>query len=702
MTISSRPGSDSALRDALSSGELFTPELRNIFYGAVSSSDVALVEQLNASLCVRISQLLGDRDTDDDPWAVFRPSFLDELARREPEGWPNGFCEEALSALDRPGIAPEVERRLVQLYVALKDDSEKLAIQAAAVLNGAYAPLDVEGKPTQLVLPCEVAEAVKQGLDGLFSWVSQRLLGSSDGARLQILPPRWQPPLWKSYVDRLRAVQSARVRRHVFLGIDPLTFEPLLLDRDILSEHAYVLGRSGAGKTSLSLMPLVEQLVAGDGVRRPPVIVLDLKGDMAFYQTTKSAALANGRTFRAFTVRQDRETQIFDTFQNLHTIGDSPVELGEVLIQCLSLFHGDEYGAGFYARQHRDLLVDTLNDPARPRSWQALLDCLEERVGLKVKTAEGRTVGQKRQRFRDTQELLSSIRPMLYFDQLTSPCRVEDLDTEAGANVIHMPRVLERGEVVYFWLHSRTLPMTARDIGKSALFSILHAAGDLHDEGKRVQAYVVIDEFQRIAAWNIAQVLQDARSYGIGLVLAHQTYADLRLRMVDIGPTVVGNTRVKQFFSAATPEEIQWLMDMSGEVTDTRATTTESDSYTAPDMKKNVSVGKGTIEYERPALKRNEILDVSNDPTNSIVHVASDAGLTRFQGRPRVVRSLHALSLGEYRRRLNTPWARRARTSPAPAPASTKPTVDPAQLIHRTTALAKLVETKRAAEGLRP
>ena len=53
------------------------------------------------------------------------------------------------------------------------------------------------------------------------------------------------------------------------------------------------------------------------------------------------------------------------------------------------------------------------------------------------------------------------------------------------------------------------------------------------DRAQTSQCYLVVDEFQRIAGENFRIVLEQARSFGLGAILANQTVSDLNTPSVD-------------------------------------------------------------------------------------------------------------------------------------------------------------------------
>jgi ABC-type molybdate transport system ATPase subunit len=71
----------------------------------------------------------------------------------------------------------------------------------------------------------------------------------------------------------------------------------VLLHKNLLHEHMHVLGGSGSGKTSCVLAPLVTQLIrAGDSA----VVIIDLKGEMAFFESVRLECERSKRTFKYF------------------------------------------------------------------------------------------------------------------------------------------------------------------------------------------------------------------------------------------------------------------------------------------------------------------------------------------------------------------------------------------------------------------
>lgn len=484
---------------------------------------------------------------------------------------------------------------------------------------------------------------------------------------------------WEAHVDGIansrRIVEEDERGRplkteseHLFYGLMPDSDQPVLLDRAILAEHVHIMGRSGGGKTALGMIPMLIQLIRGyqrpvcDAEGRPtgawqpappsPILILDLKGDPALFHTTRIEAERCHREFLYFSADARRATYRFNPFQSLYAEPRTPIEVCELLIQALNLFHGEQYGASYYSRQHHDLLLGALADARSPvTSWQQLYDLIDNRYA-------GR-------QHRDATELLTVVHALTFFEQLSLTGKPETEPT------IFMPDVLAKAQVVYFWLPSVLHNMSARNIAKLALYCFLTAAFDLRQRGQRIQSYVFIDEFQRIAAENVRVLFQQSRSSGTGLIVANQDPRDLVLPHVDVRAAVKTNARLCQYFSVRDDDEIDELIRLSGEQSQFLRTSVKTRSQVEryePSLllgdaligtNLGQTAGEAFREVIRPRLSINQIIQVNNSDCDSIVYLIADSGLTRFHGIPTRIRGVYAMSRDEFLKRESDPFPTR-------------------------------------------
>lgn len=473
---------------------------------------------------------------------------------------------------------------------------------------------------------------------------------------------------WQWYLDRMTTSSHAaagpfgdtiREAEHLFVGVEPHARFPVLLDTKLLSEHMYIVGDSGSGKTSLGLMPLLIQLIRGhtrpDGKPSdsPPIVVFDLKGDPALFNTVKKEAEDRGAEFRFFTPEFDKASHYFNPFASLDSKYRTEIQLCNLVMDALSLNHGEGYGRGYYGRQSRSMLLAAMKTDEKPDGQKSKRAKPLSLADLKAKLLELRT--EHPQEFKDTAELLSTVEALCTYKNLSIATSEKDLSA-----TIHMPSVLERRQVVYFYLPAAVESVSVREIAKLGLYSLLTACIDRqrsHPADEQRQAYVIIDEFQRIAGENFKVILEQARSFGLGVVLANQSVADLKTADVDLRPTVRTNTRVKRFFSLSDPQDIASMSEASGEELAYMRTWNQiagQSPYT--ELAAQAYNSRSDTQSLKARLTTNDIMAVSDHPLDSILQISRGNGYTQFAGLPHIVRSTWPMLFKDYKDLANTPW----------------------------------------------
>jgi type IV secretory pathway VirB4 component len=325
----------------------------------------------------------------------------------------------------------------------------------------------------------------------------------------------------------------------------------LLLHEGILAEHCYIVGPSGSGKTSLGIMPILMQLLRGAKTRDErlsdpyPMVIIDLKGDAALFNTVKHEAARRGQPFKFFTTEKNAPTYRFNPFRGFDRESRSVAQLCQLILDSLSLNHGKGYGRSYYTERSRNVLSSTLHKYKDISSFEDLHECL---------TAVLRSTSDTRAK-NDAFELLSIIEMLKEYKQLVTGPN-EDVSKTDG--VIFMPNVLRNREVAYFWLPAALESISVGEIAKLVLFNLRTAAQDWKRQNPKDprRVILVIDELQRVAGENLQGILQDARSFGISAILANQSLKDLQSPTgFDLAPTIMTNTRVKFFFTSPAENE---------------------------------------------------------------------------------------------------------------------------------------------------
>ena len=461
---------------------------------------------------------------------------------------------------------------------------------------------------------------------------------------------------WQWYVDRVRG--SVHVARdplrepvyeagHLFLGVEPRFRTPAYLDERLLDAHCYIVGETGSGKTTLGIMPLLLQLLRGrkvsaeelstldadevqhirdnDGTTLPPaVVILDLKGETALLHQVRSEALDSlhqpfQQPFRLFAPSPDAVSHYFNPFASFESEARSLISFCNLFLDSLSLNHGEGYGRSYYTRQNRHLLFEVMakTKPA-PTNFEELYSALRARWS---KSGE----------FRDAFELVSTVHALTQYRKLLT---TDDQEVHNPGNCIHMRRVLEERQVAYFWLPAVLESIAVREIAKLALFSLVTAAIERQREGKpRRDVYLVIDEFQRVVGENFRILLEQARSFGVHLILANQSIADLNTPEYDLRPAVRTNTRTKLYFSLSDPLDAAILSEGSGQELAwmTRWGTSQTGMSTTRMWQADSTL--------KPRLTTNDIFSTGDHPLDFLLHVSRGAGYTQYAGLPIRVRT---------------------------------------------------------------
>jgi hypothetical protein len=483
--------------------------------------------------------------------------------------------------------------------------------------------------------------------------------------------------LFEQRVERLRNSEhvskdvitgaSIKEAEHLFLGAEPWQQFPILLHQSMLSEHVYIAGRTGSGKTSMALMLMLIQLIRGyrasasSWSEKSPVVIVDLKGDKTMFQTAKVEAEARGQKFRFFTLEPGKSSFHFNPFLAFKSGSLTLPQLVQSLLDACGLYHGDEYGKQYFSERHRNLLANALESSSNVDDFRKL--------HRRIKAL----YGNNQKEFSDGFELVSVMSGLTHYDQL-----ITDAAQEQGNETIRLDRVLADREVVYFWLPTVKESVAANRVAKFVLFCLRAAACDRESAGEQMrQAYLLIDEFQKVAGDNFQGILQQARSAGIAAILANQSLADLKGSTWDLTSTIRTNTRTKLFFSVTEPEEAQAFCELAGEELQT--------------------FGVNDLEEIRSRLSLRDLASLSDHPKRLLLQVTSGSGYTQFGGLPIPVQTDWPISkeLSDKRAAMSWPSEPRVTVSvPSPAKPSTKkspPAAPVANAIPSTPASPKLV-----------
>ncbi|MDZ4848518.1 MAG: type IV secretion system DNA-binding domain-containing protein [Pirellulaceae bacterium] len=446
---------------------------------------------------------------------------------------------------------------------------------------------------------------------------------------------------WNEAVDANQKSEARVNRDSIYLAKVAADGSPAQVDVSHLMQHAHFLGTTGSGKTSVGLIPLIEQITRrGDS----SVIVLDLKGDSTELLAALDAARRQSpkiggdeMPLRVFSMENGVRTFAFNTFLTKGWTDLSILERTDIICSSLGLDYGSGFGPDFFRGCNSSVIqAGNIINPH---------------------------VMSMRQLFRDVDRLLRSKSSDLLLPEVRRSgthawfvlSRMAALDAiNITAPTIETPDVLDhqidlaqfftRPQLAYFKLPSPTAAMMAPAIAR-LVANFLMVAGKKTERKHKV--FLVIDEFQRMAVKSLDSLFQTARSLDIGLILANQSMTDLVEMDRGLASAVESNCHIRQWFSVKNASEIESLSQQFGKRDEIRSSYTENDNGTSR-----------TWRVEEVLRASNtDINAISNDPHLSILQITGDRkGYGQYRGVPFVARSEFHISNDEYKKRRKYSW----------------------------------------------
>lgn len=460
---------------------------------------------------------------------------------------------------------------------------------------------------------------------------------------------------WHAAVERLRQSRDRLESEHIWLGVAVQTDSPVIMHRQLTAEHVHLLGSTGSNKTSVGVTQLLEQLIGADA----SLLVLDLKGDMALFEAARFAA-SNVRdrgadqpiNFRWFTTESDRSTFVFNPLSQTYLQRLPRLERTQILSRALGLEHGEGYGRGHFSTQNRNALLKLLTVCPEVDSFRKLHE--EGRRQKKLFTTWERE---------HASDFFSAIHTLANIDALNVTAR-DRVDPAVLSNAIDMSELIREPTIAYFRLPATSQAAANREVGKLALYGLLTAVRQLGRANRQI--YIVIDEFQQLVSADLAIILQQARSYGIGVIMAHQTQSDLKLPETDMTQVVEENTHFKQIFSVNDLGHRQALEALSGEALYHLAGWDQgSESYEQNMLYPGAGLSPLSLLEEEnvkitpsigPRLRANDLIEMSARPNLCMVQFKRNVGYGQYDGFPFLMRADYHITRRAYLARLSAPW----------------------------------------------
>jgi type IV secretory pathway TraG/TraD family ATPase VirD4 len=316
------------------------------------------------------------------------------------------------------------------------------------------------------------------------------------------------------------------------LGVRRKTGHAYRLTERNLSYHVQAVAPTGGGKTTL-----LKNLIANRIERGYGVIFLDFKAEFDtvswLYRAAKASNRADDIRLLSLSHRElsvpynpiqygDR-ADIHSALMNAMTWSESYYRsiASQALMTLLSGLCEYRDKAGYFF--HLGHVYELLDNPGKLRAFADELGRIGGTTSAKVAELAARI--DKKDGKRDIGGLLAN----LY--QLTASAAGELLCDDVVSGSFDFKEAIEERRIVYMLMNSLKLKESASVFGKLILQDLMHYVGEHYSQVERKEPQpiaLIIDEFASFATPQFIEFMDRARGAGIGIVLAHQSRADLR------------------------------------------------------------------------------------------------------------------------------------------------------------------------------
>jgi len=444
--------------------------------------------------------------------------------------------------------------------------------------------------------------------------------------------------LWQKVVDANRNSANSLQRESLFLGQVAVDGTPILFHRSNF-QHMHFLGAPGSGKTSMGLMPLLEQLV---GFGDTTTIVIDLKADS--HELLSAAVHANAELakrggaslpVRVFSLENGDFTHAFNPFLTSGWASRSIYERTDIICAATGLYYGTEYGRAFFTAANSAVIASASNANPGNMSFAQLHEDVD-RILLN-------DTGELHPEIRRAGVHAGQVIARLASYQSLNVTPSADIPKEVMDEQIDLMDCFQTPQILYFKLPATISPIGAPALARLILYFLLVAG---KPGGRKVKVNVVIDEFQRMVSDSLDSLFELARGLDVRLILANQNMSDLGKVGESMHQTIEANCGMRQWFSVNGSVDMASVVSLFGVKEEVEITESIGEHVTR--TYRNV---------EKPRLSTTDLHQISDDPTLSVMRIGGTrAGYSKFGGVPFIARSSFHISREEFVRRTELAW----------------------------------------------
>ncbi len=459
-------------------------------------------------------------------------------------------------------------------------------------------------------------------------------------------------------IKRLMRSDHELLKDHYFFGICMWTGKPVLVPRKMINEHVWTTGGSASGKTATILAPLLEQFAAR---RNMSIVYIDLKGDQAAFCNLFDAAYRVKVPFKYFSPVVGEESFLYNPLRQKVHQRMTIAQRAEWFSQAGGIDYGNVYGSSFFQGENELVLCNYLAHYRDP--------VLEDFGELYRLFNDPHAYTGHAEDYRNASQLRSLFGRLACLSSLNATPRNLDKPLAHSA-AMEMSDLLREPGIYYFKLPASIGRNASRFAARSVAQNLFASAG-LRDPGENLPVCLVLDEFQELVGPSIDVFLEQCRSRGITVILAHQSIQQLERNGVNLLPVVQSCTSTHIVVEASDAESIEYVQKRSGQAYfgltswSQEAPANETEAYYGSDFfapwRAATSDGLGTplvsVQEElRYRADENLIRRVSADALAAFIVLKKNSGLVNYDGVMFPVRCFYHIDEALFKIREIEPW----------------------------------------------